>query len=140
MAIIRQLKKWITKENIYPQPVEQAVYDAEGNRLDNKILGIKNEIAALNSQLSRILVSQKFTTTITFSDSSIASGSINIAKTGYIPIAIASFDIGGNVAAFPYKLNFSDQTNMAWVDLRTYNNAATTASVSVSIVVLYKKA
>lgn len=37
MAIIRTLKKWLTKEVIYPQTVEQAIYDTNGVRLDNKL-------------------------------------------------------------------------------------------------------
>lgn len=50
MGIIRQLKNWFTKQNIYPQTVEQAIYDSEGRRLDNKIAnGLSNPNILINA-------------------------------------------------------------------------------------------
>ena len=37
MALIRQLKSFLAKTNIYPKTLTSAVYDNEGNRLDNKL-------------------------------------------------------------------------------------------------------
>lgn len=49
-SVIRQLKNWFTKQNIYPQTVEQAIYDSEGRRLDNKIAnGLSNPNLLINS-------------------------------------------------------------------------------------------
>lgn len=50
MSVIRQLKNWFTKQNIYPQTVEQAIYDVNGRRLDNKLLnGVANPNILINS-------------------------------------------------------------------------------------------
>ena len=49
-SVIRQLKNWFTKQNIYPQTVEQAIYDSEGRRLDNKIAnGLSNPNLLINA-------------------------------------------------------------------------------------------
>ena len=37
MALIRQLKSFLAKTNVYPKTLTSAVYDNEGNRLDNKL-------------------------------------------------------------------------------------------------------
>ena len=50
MGIIRQLRNYFTKQNIYPQTVEQAIYDSEGRRLDNKIAnGLSNPNLLINA-------------------------------------------------------------------------------------------
>lgn len=88
---------------------------------------------------SKFIAIEKFSATISFTNSILASHTYNIAKTGYTPIGIVSMNIGGNVAAFPYAYDFSTVTNNAWVYLRTYNNSALTADVTVAMNVLYKK-
>lgn len=40
MAVIKQLKNFFTSENVYPKTVEKAIYDVDGNRLDNKLNAI----------------------------------------------------------------------------------------------------
>lgn len=67
MGVIKQLKDFSTKENIYPQTVTKAIYDEEGNRLDN-------ELYTLNSNLPQIKLLGNFTTD--------SSGNFNIGYDG----------------------------------------------------------
>lgn len=41
MALIKQLKSFLNKTSIYPKTVTKAVYDDDGNRLDNVLDGLK---------------------------------------------------------------------------------------------------
>ena len=56
MSVIRQLKNWFTKQNIYPRTVEQAIYDSNGRRLDNKLEnGIANPNILINSGFGNLV-------------------------------------------------------------------------------------
>ena len=53
MSVIRQLKSWFSKQNIYPKTVEHAIYDSEGRRLDNKLeSGVSNPNLLINTNFS----------------------------------------------------------------------------------------
>lgn len=64
MGIIRQLRNYFTKQNIYPQTVEQAIYDTEGRRLDNKLAnGVANPNLLINADFRNPVNQREFITT-----------------------------------------------------------------------------